>query len=47
MTDRGGNHSLLDIIETCVFILTIPVILMVVWVSDIFDNRKRRRRYNE
>jgi len=47
MTDRNGNHSLLDIIETCMFIIAIPMILTVVWVSDILDNRKRRRRYNE
>ena len=43
MTDEKGNHTLLDIIETCIFILAIPIILMIVWVSDAVDNRKRRR----
>ncbi len=43
MTDENGNHSLYDIIETCIFILVIPVILMVIWVSDAIDDRKRRR----
>lgn len=43
MTDENGNHSLLDIIETCIFILAIPIILMIVWVSDAVDNRKRRK----
>jgi len=43
MTDKNGNHSLYDIIETCIFILAIPIILMIVWVSDAVDNRKRRK----
>ena len=34
MTDEQGNHSLSDIIETIIFIMAIPIIMLIVCISD-------------